>query len=172
MKKKGLFSPFALFIYAVILMALIAYILEPTSEDTIKKKTQTPLEKSKKDKPQQQTIEKDESSSIFDWLKKEDLSDANFDKRLVKIGAKVGDKVFIRIFKKESLLEVWMKVKDDYVLFKHYPICKYSGYLGPKLKQGDKQSPEGFYKVTRRLLNPNSKYHLAFNLGYPNKYDR
>ncbi|MCF6244854.1 MAG: murein L,D-transpeptidase [Sulfurovum sp.] len=172
MKKKGPFSRFALFIYAVILIVLIAYILEPTSKETTKKKTPTSSTQSNKEKNQPKIEDKEESSSIFDWLKKEDLSDADFDKRLAKIGAKAGDKVFIRIFKKESLLEAWMKVKGKYVLFKHYPICKYSGYLGPKLKQGDKQSPEGFYKVTRRLLNPNSKYHLAFNLGYPNKYDR
>jgi len=168
MKKKGLFSPFALFVYIVILMALIAYIFEPTSSSTEEHKMTPPPTKTK-----QATIEKDELSFVVDQgKKKEDLSEADFDERLSKVGAKVGDKIFIRIFKNESLLEVWIKPDHEYVLFKRYPICKYSGYLGPKLKEGDRQSPEGFYKVTKRLLNPNSKYHLAFNLGYPNAYDK
>ena len=81
--------------------------------------------------------------------------------------------IFIRIFKEESELEVW-KQRDDgrYYHFKTYPICNWSGELGPKLKQGDRQAPEGFYTVTREQMNPDSKYHLAMNLGYPNAYDR
>jgi murein L,D-transpeptidase YafK len=98
--------------------------------------------------------------------------DISFDARMIELKATVGDHVFIRIFKAESILEVWIKVKDEYVLFKQYSICAFSGFLGPKLKEGDKQSPEGFYRVTRYLLNPKSKFHLSFNLGYPNKYDR
>ncbi|MEL6736320.1 MAG: murein L,D-transpeptidase family protein, partial [Pseudomonadota bacterium] len=72
-----------------------------------------------------------------------------------------------------SELEVW-KERDDghYHLFKTYPICNWSGDLGPKLKQGDRQSPEGFYRVTKGAMNPNSSFHLSFNLGYPNRYDR
>jgi murein L,D-transpeptidase YafK len=81
--------------------------------------------------------------------------------------------IFIRIFKEESELEVW-KVRDDgrYYHFKTYPICNWSGQLGPKLREGDMQSPEGFYTIAREQMNPNSKYHLAFNLGYPNPYDK
>ncbi len=81
--------------------------------------------------------------------------------------------IFIRIYKKESELEIW-KQKDDGIFhhFKSYPICNWSGKLGPKIKQGDKQAPEGFYRVSRGQMNPNSKYHLSFNLGYPNAYDR
>jgi murein L,D-transpeptidase YafK len=81
--------------------------------------------------------------------------------------------VFIRIFKEESELEVW-KQRDDgrFYHFKTYPICNWSGELGPKLKSGDMQAPEGFYTVAREQLNPNSRYHLAFNLGYPNPYDK
>ena len=75
-------------------------------------------------------------------------------------------------FKEESILEVWVKKSHSYILFKRYPICAYSGNLGPKLKTGDKQSPEGFYTVKTYQLNPNSKYYLAFNLGYPNAYDK
>jgi murein L,D-transpeptidase YafK len=81
--------------------------------------------------------------------------------------------ILMRIFKAESELEVW-KAKEDgrFYHFKTYPICSYSGGLGPKQKQGDRQAPEGFYYVTQDLMNPRSKYHLAFNMGYPNKYDR
>jgi murein L,D-transpeptidase YafK len=83
-----------------------------------------------------------------------------------------GSPVFIRIFKTEKVLEVWVAKKDQYVLFHTYPICTYSGRLGPKIREGDNQAPEGFYRVGLSQLNPQSNYHLAFNLGYPNAYDR
>ncbi len=81
--------------------------------------------------------------------------------------------IFVRIFKEESELEIW-KARDDgrFYHFKTYPICNWSGDLGPKQRQGDKQAPEGFYTVTNTQMNPNSKFHVAFNLGYPNAYDR
>ena len=81
--------------------------------------------------------------------------------------------VLIRIFKAESELEVW-KAKDNgrFYQFKTYPICSYSGKLGPKLKQGDRQAPEGFYSVSLGRMNPRSKYHLSFDVGFPNTYDR
>jgi len=81
--------------------------------------------------------------------------------------------IFVRIFKAESELEVWKQREDGYFHhFKTYPICHWSGDLGPKRRQGDKQSPEGFYTVNKYQLNPNSKFHLSFDLGYPNAYDR
>lgn len=83
-----------------------------------------------------------------------------------------GSAVFIRIFKAEKDLELWVKKDDRFVLFKTYPICTYSGRLGPKTRQGDNQAPEGFYRVGLGQLNPYSHYHLSFNLGYPNAYDR
>jgi len=94
------------------------------------------------------------------------------EERLADLSVKVGDAVFIRIFKKESILEVWIRSETEYKHLKDYNICAYSGDLGPKLKEGDKQSPEGFYKVKKHHLNPNSKFHLSFNLGYPNAYDK
>lgn len=86
----------------------------------------------------------------------------------------VGDPVFIRIFKEENILELWMKGVDAsrYELIKTYPICKWSGRLGPKLREGDFQSPEGFYATTADQLNPNSRYHLSFNIGFPNAFDQ
>lgn len=92
---------------------------------------------------------------------------------LAKLGMKAEAPIFVRIFKEESQLEIW-KAKDDgrFHLFKTYPICAWSGTLGPKVTHGDKQAPEGFYTVTPGQLNPNSKFYLAFNLGYPNAFDR
>ena len=89
-------------------------------------------------------------------------------------GLRLGDPVFMRVFKEERQLEVWVRRadSDQFKLFKSYPICKFSGELGPKLAEGDRQAPEGFYFVPRSRMNPHSKYHLAFNLGYPNAYDR
>ena len=99
--------------------------------------------------------------------------DIPLDQALFAADAKVGSPVFIRIFKQEALLEVWMKTEEEiYRLVKMYQICAYSGKLGPKLREGDRQSPEGFYSVDKSSLNPHSKFHLAFNLGYPNAYDR
>jgi len=85
-----------------------------------------------------------------------------------------GTEVFIRIFKAESELELWIKAPqvNTFELKETFPICRWSGELGPKLREGDGQSPEGFYKVRRASLNPNSSYHLSFNLGFPNRFDR
>ena len=80
--------------------------------------------------------------------------------------------VYVRIFKLESILELWMQRDGEWQLFHSFPICRWSGRLGPKLKEGDWQSPEGFYSVGKSSLNPNSSYHLSFNLGVPNAYDR
>jgi murein L,D-transpeptidase YafK len=94
--------------------------------------------------------------------------------RLAAKGLKAGQPVFIRIIKESSELELWMEPTPGraWTLAHTYPICRWSGDLGPKLRQGDGQAPEGFYAVTRAALNPNSAYHLSFNLGFPNAYDR
>ena len=81
--------------------------------------------------------------------------------------------ILMRIFKEESELEVWKQ--DDsgrFALFRSYPICRFSGELGPKIKTGDRQAPEGFYTITPGLMNPNSSQYLAINTGFPNAYDR
>ncbi len=91
--------------------------------------------------------------------------------KLATRGFALGQPVFIRIIKESSELELWMRRSDGWAKFHNYPICRWSGALGPKLAEGDGQSPEGFYLVTQRALNPNSSYHLSFNLGFPNAYD-
>jgi murein L,D-transpeptidase YafK len=81
--------------------------------------------------------------------------------------------VFIRIFKESSQLEVWKQTRSGrYALLKTYDICKWSGELGPKVVEGDRQAPEGFYTVTPAQMNPKSSYYLSFNIGFPNAFDR
>jgi murein L,D-transpeptidase YafK len=81
--------------------------------------------------------------------------------------------ILVRIFKEESELEVWKQdTTGRYELLKVYPICRWSGELGPKVKEGDRQAPEGFYTITPGLMNPNSNYYLAINIGFPNTYDK
>lgn len=90
-----------------------------------------------------------------------------------KMGTTKFSPVLLRAFKKESELEVWkMKADGTYALLKTYPMCRWSGQLGPKRREGDRQVPEGFYSITPRHLNPNSAFYLSFNIGYPNAYDR
>src|ERR1700736_5248286 len=84
-----------------------------------------------------------------------------------------GSPILVRIFKEESELEVWKVEKTGlFSLLRTYPICRWSGDLGPKFQQGDRQAPEGFYTITPGLMNPNSSNYLAINTGYPNAYDR
>ena len=92
--------------------------------------------------------------------------------RLADNGVTLGAPIFIRIFKREFELELWMKRDDRFHRFAVYPICRWSGELGPKLAQGDSQAPEGFYTVDAKALNPNSRWHRSFNLGFPNAFDR
>jgi murein L,D-transpeptidase YafK len=81
--------------------------------------------------------------------------------------------ILVRIFKEESELEVWKQDNaGHFELLKSYPICRWSGELGPKIKLGDRQAPEGFYTITPGQMNPNSNYYLAINTGFPNSYDR
>ena len=89
------------------------------------------------------------------------------------LGQHFGKPVFIRIIKEEYLLELWLKeANGQWRLFRNYNIAAMSGDLGPKTAEGDEQAPEGFYRVFKSSLNPNSSYHLSFNIGYPNAYDR
>lgn len=81
--------------------------------------------------------------------------------------------ILFRAFKRESELEVWKAdATGEYKLLKTYPMCRWSGQLGPKKNEGDRQVPEGFYSITPQLLNPNSSFYLSFNIGYPNAFDR
>ena len=93
--------------------------------------------------------------------------------RMDKLQMKETSPVLVRIFKEESALEIWkQRVDGQYALLKTYSICKWSGALGPKKVEGDRQAPEGFYIVTPAQMNPQSHYYLSFNIGYPNAYDR
>ncbi len=93
------------------------------------------------------------------WLSEKDLS--------------LGAPVFLRILKEEERLEAFVRGGDGrFVLARSWPICAFSGVLGPKTKQGDRQAPEGFYFVPPGRMNPASRFHLSFDLGYPNAFDR
>ena len=81
--------------------------------------------------------------------------------------------ILVRLFKQEAVLEVWKQDRSGrFALLKTYPICRWSGDLGPKVREGDRQAPEGFYSITPGQMNPQSAYYLSFNTGYPNAYDR
>lgn len=87
-------------------------------------------------------------------------------------GMKAESPVLVRIFKQESELEIWKVDRTGrYALLKTYPMCRWSGKLGPKMKNGDRQAPEGFYHVSAGMLNPKSQYYVSFNLGYPNRLE-
>jgi murein L,D-transpeptidase YafK len=92
--------------------------------------------------------------------------------RLKAAGLKLGAPVLVRIFKRESDLELWMQKDGAFVRFATYPVCRWAGELGTKQKLGDKQVPEGFYTVGAGQLNPNSRWFRSFNVGYPNRLDR
>lgn len=90
-----------------------------------------------------------------------------------EMGMRPADPVLVRIFKQESELEVWKRDSSGkYALMKTYPMCRWSGVLGPKKFEGDRQAPEGFYTVNSGRLNPKSQYYLSFDLGYPNRLER
>ncbi len=92
--------------------------------------------------------------------------------RLASAGLKEGAAVFLRLFKSESELELWMLKGKEFQLFATYPVCQWSGVLGPKFYEGDNQSPEGFYTVGRRDLKWQTRHHRAFNIGFPNTFDK
>ncbi|WP_436873513.1 peptidoglycan meso-diaminopimelic acid protein amidase [Kosakonia sacchari] len=84
----------------------------------------------------------------------------------------MGSPVYIQIFKEERTLDLYVKMGEQYQLLDSYKICNYSGGLGPKQRQGDFKSPEGFYSVQRSQLKPDSRFYKAINIGFPNNYDR
>lgn len=92
--------------------------------------------------------------------------------RLTEAGVTLGAPTLIRIFKAESELEVWIKKDRTFTLFATYPVCYWSGSLGPKLREGDRQTPEGFYTVTEDLLHHGDRWRRSLDIGYPNIFDR
>lgn len=93
-------------------------------------------------------------------------------KELYEDGFDSNYRIYLRIFKQSNVFEVWAKKGLRYQIFKRYDICYYSGGLGTKTKAGDGKSPEGFYTIGARQLNPVSNYHLAINIGYPNQLEK
>ena len=92
---------------------------------------------------------------------------------LAAIGHELGDPVYLRMTKEPAQLTAYVANEDGvYEPFRSWPVCAVSGKLGPKLEEGDLQAPEGFYSVAPGQMNPSSDFHLSFNLGYPNAFDR
>lgn len=116
----------------------------------------------------------------FDMLQNQRITEvrqrvaSSLQEELAASGFRLGSPLFIRIFKEARELEIWLKPDKaaGYQLWKTFSIAGMSGQLGPKLKRGDAQAPEGFYEVTASAMNPNSSFHLSFNVGYPNTYDQ
>ncbi|MEQ1964257.1 murein L,D-transpeptidase family protein [Xenorhabdus khoisanae] len=109
------------------------------------------------------------TQSGLSWLKPSTDKPSTKQAPLKQIGAEI----FIQIFKEEKLLELYTKNRNGrYQLTQSYPICNYSGGLGPKTLKNDFKSPEGFYHVSIKQLNPNSRYYRAINLGFPNEFDK
>ena len=98
------------------------------------------------------------------------------EKLIAEMAAKdmdVQSPLLVRLFKQEAELEVWKQDRaGKFALLKTYPICRWSGDLGPKVKEGDRQAPEGFYSIGPGQMNPQSAYYLSFNMGYPNAFDK
>ena len=87
-------------------------------------------------------------------------------------GMSPSDPILIRAYKKEAEMEIWKRASDGgYALLKTYPVCRWSGQLGPKIQEGDRQTVEGFYTIKPGQMNPNSAYYLSFNTGFPNDFD-
>lgn len=92
--------------------------------------------------------------------------------QMAKRGMAESAPILVRVFKQESELELWkVDISGRYALLKTYPICRWSGKLGPKKVEGDRQTPEGFYRIAPHQMNPDSSYYLSFNLGFPNQLD-
>jgi murein L,D-transpeptidase YafK len=104
----------------------------------------------------------------------ESFDPLGLDRKLAARGVAIGHQILIRVFKLESLLEVWMQTGegDRFELFATYPVCNWSGRLGPKLAEGDKQSPEGLYSVGLRQLRRIGRWPRSLDIGFPNTYDR
>jgi len=92
---------------------------------------------------------------------------------LADLGLELGDPVYLRVFKEESELELWMKSRHEpyYILFKVFRLTHCAGKPGPKLREGDGQAPEGFYFASSGNMRPETRHHLGIDLGFPNSYD-
>lgn len=160
MLKSGLSN--VLSIALIVLAVLAASYAEPAAAFSIELKAAAPQ---RIDRQRAYTLRTPEKNNV------EPDTDA-VAQRLTALGIDKGSPVFLRIFKAESQLEVWLRRRGRFVLFRRYPVCFWSGKLGPKLKEGDGQTPEGFYTITRRNLHWSARWARSINLGFPNRLDK
>jgi murein L,D-transpeptidase YafK len=123
-------------------------------------------------KPLEIPVARSSRTGLDDWPDIRTAVAPRIKRELALAGFEPDAEVFIRIYKQSHELQVFLKDGESFRHYRTYPICTFSGGLGPKLKEGDMQAPEGFYTVTRGQMNPESKFHLSFNLGYPNAFDQ
>jgi murein L,D-transpeptidase YafK len=154
---------------ASVLLTLLAFILAAVWL-ALPQRPRTPAERDQAD------IERERRARLAVIVRGDTLAGTpdlgRLEGRLAEHNLKLGAPVLIRIFKREFILEVWMQREGRYHLFATYPVCRWSGRLGPKVVEGDKQAPEGFYLVDAKALNPDSRWHRSFNLGFPNAVDK
>ncbi len=99
--------------------------------------------------------------------------EAVLERNVTDAGFAYGARLHILAFKESKEMELWLQGHYGiYDLYQILPICFYSGDLGPKLAEGDGQTPEGYYRIRRPDLHPDSGMHLALELNFPNAYDR
>jgi len=98
------------------------------------------------------------------------IADHSLPSKVVSVATVAKDApILLRIFKEEHQIELWRQDSlGEYVLTKTYTICKFSGHLGPKLRRGDRQAPEGFYQLTPQQL----RHQHRMDIGYPNVFDK
>ncbi len=104
--------------------------------------------------------------------KQEGFDTTGLQKKLAAKGVSLGVPIMIRIFKQETLLEVWVDKGERYERFATYEICNWAGKLGPKLTEGDRQSPEGLYSIGVDQLHRVGRWRRSLDVGYPNTFDR
>ena len=93
-------------------------------------------------------------------------------RRLADKDVTLGSPIMIRIFKSEGEFEVWAQKGTRFELLATYPVCNWSGKLGPKLTEGDRQSPEGLYSIGASQLHRTGRWPRSLDIGYPNTYDK
>ncbi|MGH1456984.1 MAG: L,D-transpeptidase family protein [Alphaproteobacteria bacterium] len=158
--------------FVMILLTLVLFFSTGCSSSAYTRRTPPPPKYDSIIKQGDEVLTKNKINKQLEAMRNKNFSVLRTE--MVMSGMSMDNPMLIRAFKSEMQLELWVQnsYTKQYDLFRTYNVCKKSGALGPKLQEGDLQTPEGFYSVTKDRLNPNSQYFLSFNIGYPNEYDQ